>query len=424
MNFGFTILDKGETSYSAAGNHCLAIIKESENYESMRSALKDIRAEMEALTTIDVSGMTFGIDYYLGGDWKFLAMATGIDSAASKYACIWCKCPAEERHLSQQKWSMFDKELGARSVEENKSLAESRHKKFNVSHCPLFPTIPLSHVVVDNLHMFLRVADTLVDLLIGSLRTMDRVNQTLRIRSLQGLTNLTTFETNLKQMGISGYSFWIGKDSQKLKWRTLNGPEKLIVFSAINIPELFPDLEHKDEIQILWRGLIELNKLLSARPAEVTVEHISCFEAKSKAFVDKFVRIYPAKHVTPYMHCMMQHVSEFMQAHGSILPFTQQGLEKYNDLMTKDYFRSTSHHGEQSLVQILQKQNRLEHLQSLGAKRTKSHEITCCNCQKHGHNKLTCEAPCAICGKAPFSSHLVTVASTKVPRCSQENVPL
>ena len=32
------------------------------------------------------------------------------------------------------------------------------------------------------------------------------------------------------------------------------------------------------------------------------------------------------------------HVGEFMELHQSILPFTQQGMEKHNDIMTKDYF--------------------------------------------------------------------------------------
>ena len=58
-------------------------------------------------------------------------------------------------------------------------------------------------------------------------------------------------------MGMSGYS---GKDSQKLKWQTLIGPEKLTVFAKINIPELF---ENQEEIQSLWDNLLEVNKLLS-----------------------------------------------------------------------------------------------------------------------------------------------------------------
>lgn len=424
VNVGFTILDEGDVAYSAAGNHCLAIFKEPETYEALKNALCDIVSDVESLSSITVNGITFSIEYYLGGDWKFLALATGIDSASSKHACIWCKCPALERHLSDQKWSMLEPEFGARSIEENVRIASSRTKQFNVSRLPIFCTIPLVHVVVDNLHMFLRVADTLVDLLIGSLRTLDRVNQTLRVRSLDGLTHLATFEKSLKHMGIVGYSFWIGRDSQKLKWRSLTGPEKLVVFSSINIPELFPDLEHNDSIQSLWRDLIEINRLLSARPEHVTDEHIKLFEKKSKAFVNDFVLLYPAKHVTPYMHCMMQHVAEFMAVHGSIIPFTQQGLEKYNDLMTKDYFRSTSHRGEQCLVQILQKQNRIEHLESIGAKRRKRHEITCSNCQQRGHNKWTCRAPCTVCGKTPFCSHLVMVGASKVASCSRENVPL
>ena len=60
------------------------------------------------------------------------------------------------------------------------------------------------------------------------------------------------------------------------------------------------------------------------------------FEVKAKAFVDRFVSIYPTKYVTPYMHCtfMMHHISELMSLHGSILSFTQQGMEKYNDVTT------------------------------------------------------------------------------------------
>ena len=72
----------------------------------------------------------------------------------------------------------------------------------------------------------------------------------------------------------------------------------------------------------------------------------------------------PAEYVIPHMHAMMMHVSQFMEIYGTILPFTQHGMEKYNDSMTKDKFRS-----QECLIQILQKQNRLEHLEQSGAKR-------------------------------------------------------
>ena len=76
--------------------------------------------------------------------------------------------------------------------------------------------------------------------------------------------------------------------------------------------------------------------------------------------------MYHEDNITPYIHALMNHVGEFMQLHGSILQFLQHGLEKYND-MTKEYFRSTSHHGKAALRQIMEKQNRLEHLSDLGS---------------------------------------------------------
>lgn len=92
-----------------------------------------------------------------------------------------------------------------------------------------------TRVVVDNLHKFSRVGNTLIDILIGSLLTLDRVNQSLHVRRLTGLTHLATFKNTVKEIGMSGYSIWIGRESKKLKWRLLNGPEKLKVFSIINL---------------------------------------------------------------------------------------------------------------------------------------------------------------------------------------------
>ena len=153
------------------------------------------------------------------------------------------------------------------------------------------------------------------------------------------------------------------------------------------------------------------------KPTDLTNEIIAEFQTQSKAFVDNFLEVYLTKHVTPYMHCMMYHVGEFMTLHGSIVQFIQQGLEKYNDVMTKDYFRSSSHWGIQCFIQILQKQNRLEHLESIGVQRSKVHKITCHNCKEHGHNRLTCKTPCSNCKIAPFCGHLVSVDGKRVPSC-------
>ena len=80
----------------------------------------------------------------------------------------------------------------------------------------------------------------------------------------------------------------------------------------------------------------------------MTDKLIKSFESQSKSFVDKLVDLYPSKHVMPDLHCMYKNIYEFMEVHGSILQSTQQGLKKYNDTMTKDYFRSTSYQVKQT----------------------------------------------------------------------------
>ena len=74
--------------------------------------------------------------------------------------------------------------------------------------------------------MFLRVADTLIDLLILELR-LDKIDKAMKVKSMDQLKYVKKCEERVKMLGVTGFSFWIGKESKHLKWRTLTGPEKL-----------------------------------------------------------------------------------------------------------------------------------------------------------------------------------------------------
>ena len=63
------------------------------------------------------------------------------------------------------------------------------------------------------------------------------------------------------------------------------------------------------------------------------------FEDMAKEWVVTFYTVYQQKRVTPYIHAMHSHVGQFIRRHGALLPFMQQGLEKYNDRVTRMYFR-------------------------------------------------------------------------------------
>ena len=74
MNFAYTILDEGDLAHSYEGNHCLAIFRAPDNYESLKCALSDIIKEVSSL---QFNGQQYKIEFYMGGDWKYLATVTG-----------------------------------------------------------------------------------------------------------------------------------------------------------------------------------------------------------------------------------------------------------------------------------------------------------------------------------------------------------
>ena len=313
----------------------------------------------------------------------------GIDSASSTYSCLWCKCSSSERYDPRRKWSLLDSSDGARTIEENVELCSKRRQNYNVSHPPLFSFIPLKNVVIDNLHLFLRVADVLINLLITELKRQDSIEKvkTFNEFNAEKYCHLDSYQKFVSSLGIPGFNFYIGRDSKQMKCRTLTGPEKLKVFSRIKIAELLPTLctRKTTAIQHLWNKLLELNQMFSKKEEELTPDLISSVESQARQWGTDFIAVYQTSRVTPYIHALMNHVAEFMQLHGSILPFTQHGLEKYNDVVTKTYFRCTNHRGEK---EIMEKQNRMEHMQDLGVKTKKCLVLPAK--LWNGHNRRTC----------------------------------
>ena len=184
------------------------------------------------------------------------------------------------------------------------SLPKSR-KKFNVSHPPLFPTIPFVNVVVDNLHLFLRVADVLINHLIEELRRQDAIDKAKKFSTFEcsKYRHIYHYEKFVSTLGISSYNFYIGQTSKQLKVRALTGPEKLKLFRHIDIPSLLPSIDPNTTllVQDLWKRFLKINELLSARPKNVTEDVIQKYESMSREWGMKFLEVYQTKEVTPYM---------------------------------------------------------------------------------------------------------------------------
>ena len=154
----------------------------------MSVCLQDVIKDVDIISKngIEVDGEKFEVDFYLGADWKFLATVCGIESPNCTHACVWCTCPKGERYNGEKEWSITDVSKRARTVQsisENSKLSARSKKKFNCARVPLFPMIPISRVVIDNLHLFLRITDNLVNLLITDLRRLDGIEKCVSLSS-------------------------------------------------------------------------------------------------------------------------------------------------------------------------------------------------------------------------------------------------
>ena len=281
---------------------------------------------------------------------------------------------------------MEDPEKGARTIDEIQKLAESKKKateKYGCVRQPLFPTIPVNHIIPDVLHLFLRICDVLINLLITELRRLDGLEKA-RIQKLDRtkVVNIKKYENFLNETCKVAFHFFVDKNSKKLQWQDLTGPEKLKVFTLINIPELFPNVPSCHAVQNLWKEFMEIYKTLCSHTA-LKDEEVDKFKCKVDDWLKNFLSVYQTKNVTPYIHLLACHIPEFLKQYGTIAPFSQQGVEKLNDLITKDYFRSTNH--KDTLIQIMLKLNRLEDLNDKGCVRVKETH-RCTKCKVVGHN--------------------------------------
>ena len=76
-------------------------------------------------------------------------------------------------------------------------------------------------------------------------------------------TNRTTqYEKFLTDECKISFHFYTEKESKEVKWRDLVGPEKLKLFSKINLPQMYPDLPNIQKIQEIWKDFLSIFNVL------------------------------------------------------------------------------------------------------------------------------------------------------------------
>ena len=99
----------------------------------------------------------------------------GMKSATSNYACLWCKIHKDDRWRMDFESAHYNSHPLKQTMDEIKKMAnKARNKeKYSCENTPLI-NIDLDHVMLDELHLLLRIMDVLISNLVKEMCEWDK----------------------------------------------------------------------------------------------------------------------------------------------------------------------------------------------------------------------------------------------------------
>jgi hypothetical protein len=207
---------------------------------------------------------------------------------------------------------------------------------------PLVLGIELEDIVLDLLHLLLRIGDRLFMKLIQVRCTTEPLQRKL--------------VEALDELGIS-YRFWRGEDGE-LKWTNLSGTNLTTSLSRLSIVALLGE-EHGAPVEALWREFMSIYRRLN----EDTVPNLIKLQEDIDIWISRYLKqfqlhldehaqcvdveegMYSARDVTPYIHMLTCHIVPQIADHGSLRQYSCQTIEHVNHVNQLVFFRMTARGG-------------------------------------------------------------------------------
>ncbi|XP_065175871.1 uncharacterized protein LOC135805713 isoform X2 [Sycon ciliatum] len=234
----------GATNTQASSSHMsFAALKGSETYETLRDGFKDVWTEINALIkdpTVKVGDKTVRLNIVFAADYKFLLLTMGMNKASARYACVWCKVADKDRHDMTKDISFYNTGPMARTHTDMTTLYKEKttDKRLGSHQAPLL-TIDLTNVVLDELHLLLRVVDRLLGCIICTAQAEDQKQGEKK----QLGTKVKCIMATIKEHVYTPFKIWLkknenGQDTSSLDWTSIDGCIKKKLLDRL--PEHFP----------------------------------------------------------------------------------------------------------------------------------------------------------------------------------------
>ncbi|KAL5502848.1 hypothetical protein EMCRGX_G009684 [Ephydatia muelleri] len=323
---------------SGIGNHTIAVVKGAEDYDTISTALAATFQEIDGLQQLGFVAVN-----------GFMLTMLGLNAANSIYACPKCTVHRDCRWDVSKPESYYSTTMARTLVTLRRAFAS--HGRTAAVHqgsvnCPL-TAIPVDHMMIDELHLFLRIFDVM-------LRNLIKMSE----------PHTQQLVAYIRSCGVS-FNIWESESSDgKVEWTSLTGEAKKKVLKLL--PSKMKDIPlpnaFLDDVVQLWKDFEVLYNLLSSEtPPPNAADDI---HLKAKRWIQLFLRIksdgHQKKFVTPYFHVMVYHVPDAIRQFGNIKQFSCQGVEKHNDDSKRNYFSSNRWDAP---AEIMLAEHRLELLQ-------------------------------------------------------------
>lgn len=314
---------------------------------------------------------------------KFLALVLGIKHANADRPCPWCLSSRKEFPVNIHDHKSF------------RVLEGERPEELGYKKDPIFKFVKMENIIVDILHLFLRVADKLLDVLYQYIEQLDWIAQQEKMeenkkkkergevieeeeqeededdeqkgeKAMEEKKNKK--KKNKKKNGENLLSYVKFLESIKIKkpcdldinpikFRNFSGDEQIKIFQNINFTRLFPKMEKANVMQSTWDEFYDI--IYDSKDNNITIMDI---KTRTFNFYKNFRQLCFDKTI-PYIHIFISHLFqqvEYLKTKNLVInDFSMQGIEKLNDSVTK-YFQRSTNKKKNYLCQILQKRSRVE----------------------------------------------------------------
>ena len=326
-----------------------------EKYDNIKESLKELLQQLEIIDKLDINSKEYKIKYKVGCDMKMLAILFGINAANSNFSCLWCNCNLSQPVNMQMEWSISRTQADASTHHLNGFEGYTEE--------PIIKFVDFDCIVIDTLHLLLRISDKLFNLLLKKIDLHDQ-SDSADLNNRPVLKCYIDFLKNVCKLTKPFYLKTIDNVT-KIKFRNFSGSERLKIFENFfkdfkTMNSFFPSDFLLDTESAVWLKFYNIFKKIKTFSAKNPPS--SNFENDLKEWLEWYMLISDEPKITPYIHSFVFHLTEFLRIHSDVNLFNAQGLEKLNDLTMQYYQTSTNKHRTDNayLVQLLKKRNRIE----------------------------------------------------------------